>query len=92
MGGEAVIAYAQKYSEFYSTANAIRGILCHPEDSQIRQTDKAYGVLGELALCGDFFLVCQDFRIGIPGMLLQIIGGCLAINLLIRNNPKLAKI
>lgn len=42
------------------------------------------GTLGEWAICGDFFLACQDFRIGIPGMLLQILGGWLAINLLSR--------
>lgn len=33
------------------------------------------GTLGEWIIKGDFFLACQDFRIGIPGMLLQIIGG-----------------
>lgn len=44
------------------------------------------GTLGEWALCGDFFLACQDFRIGIPGMLLQIFGGWLAINFLIRKD------
>lgn len=42
------------------------------------------GTLGEWILNGDFFLACQDFRIGIPGMLLQIIGGWLSINFLIR--------
>lgn len=39
------------------------------------------GTLGEWAIKGDFFLACQDFRIGIPGMLLQIIGGWAVINL-----------
>lgn len=39
------------------------------------------GTLGEWALKGDFILVCQDFRIGIPGMLLQIFGGWAVINL-----------
>ena len=33
------------------------------------------GTLFEWALCGDFFLAVQDFRIGMPGMLLQWIGG-----------------
>lgn len=33
------------------------------------------GTLGEWMLKGDFILACQDFRIGIPGMLLQIVGG-----------------
>ena len=40
------------------------------------------GTLGEWGLKGDFFLACQDFRIGIPGMLLQIVGGRLAIRAL----------
>ena len=38
----------------------------------------AYQVVGTLiewALVGDFYLAAQDFRIGIPGMLLQIFGG-----------------
>ncbi len=42
MGGEAAIAYAQKYSQFYGTACAISGILGHPEQSQMAQTDKDY--------------------------------------------------
>lgn len=37
------------------------------------------GTLGEWILSGSFFLAIQDFRIGIPGMLLQIIGGFLII-------------
>lgn len=37
------------------------------------------GTLGEWMLKGDFILACQDFRIGIPGMLLQIFGGMLII-------------
>ena len=38
----------------------------------------AYQLLGtafEWALCGDFFVAVQDFRIGVPGMLLQWFGG-----------------
>ena len=42
------------------------------------------GTLGEWAIKGDFFLACQDFRIGIPGMLLQIFGGWAVINYIIR--------
>lgn len=42
------------------------------------------GTLGEWIIKGDFFLACQDFRIGVPGMLLQIIGGWVLINLFIR--------
>ncbi len=37
------------------------------------------GTLGEWMLKGDFILACQDFRIGVPGMLLQIFGGMLII-------------
>ncbi len=44
------------------------------------------GTLGEWVLRGDFWLACQDFRIGIPGMLLQVFGGWLVINLLLRKN------
>lgn len=42
------------------------------------------GTLGEWLLKGDFYLASQDFRIGIPGMLIQIFGGWLVINYLIR--------
>lgn len=43
-----------------------------------------FGTLVEWVLIGDFFKAVQDFRIGIPGMLLQIVGGYLIINYLIR--------
>lgn len=42
------------------------------------------GTFGEWIMKGDFFLACQDFRIGILGMLLHILGGWLVINRLIR--------
>lgn len=42
------------------------------------------GTLGEWLLSGDFYLASQDFRMGIPGMLVQIFGGFLIINHLIR--------
>lgn len=42
------------------------------------------GTLGEWAMKGDFYLAVQDFRIGIPGMLMQIFGGWIFINHLIR--------
>ena len=42
------------------------------------------GTLGEWLLKGDFYLALQDFRIGIPGMALQVVGGYLFINHLIR--------
>ncbi len=43
------------------------------------------GTLGEWAIKGDFWLATQDFRIGIPGMILQVLGGWLFINHIIRN-------
>lgn len=42
------------------------------------------GTLGEWLLKGDFFIAVQDFRIGIPGISMQIIGGWFVINYLIR--------
>ena len=36
---------------------------------------QALGTLGEWALCGNFALACQDFRIGLPGMLMQVFAG-----------------
>lgn len=42
------------------------------------------GTLGEWIIKNDFYLAVQDFRIGIPGMLLQIFGGWAIINYLIR--------
>ncbi len=43
-----------------------------------------FGTLAEWAIKGDFILACQDFRIGLPGMFTQIIGGYLVIKLLVR--------
>lgn len=37
------------------------------------------------AMSGNFFLAFDDFRIGIPGMLLQIFGGYFVIRFLVRN-------
>lgn len=42
------------------------------------------GTLGEWVMTDSFFAAVQDFRIGIPGMLLQIVGGYATINYLIR--------
>ena len=41
------------------------------------------GTLGEWAMVGNFALAFQDFRIGIPGMGLQILGGYLFIKYLV---------
>lgn len=38
------------------------------------------GTLGEWVMVGDFWLAAQDFRIGLPGMLVQMVGGWLFIN------------
>lgn len=42
------------------------------------------GTLGEWAIVGNLHDALQDFRIGLPGMLLQIIGGYIFIKHLIR--------
>lgn len=42
------------------------------------------GTLGEWGMRGDFYLAVQDFRIGVPGMLVQIFGGWLCIDKLSR--------
>lgn len=42
------------------------------------------GTLGEWAISGSFFAASQDFRMGIPGMLVQVFGGYLFIRYLIR--------
>ena len=42
------------------------------------------GTLGEWILKGDFFLAVQDFRLGLPGMFLQVFGGYLFIKYFMR--------
>ena len=42
------------------------------------------GTLGEWAIEGDLYLAAQDFRVAIPGMLLQVFGGWALINHVIR--------
>ena len=42
------------------------------------------GTLGEWAMVGNLYAAAQDFRMGVPGMLLQIFGGWLFINHVIR--------
>lgn len=42
------------------------------------------GTLGEWAMSGDFYLAARDFRMGVPGMLVQVLVGWLFINRLIR--------
>lgn len=43
------------------------------------------GTLGEWAICGSLSAALQDFRIGLPGMLLQIFGGWFILNRLLRS-------
>lgn len=42
------------------------------------------GTLGEWILVGNFFRAIQDFRIGLPGMLLQVVGGYLVLKHVIK--------
>lgn len=46
---------------------------------------QVFGTLAEWAMNGSFYAALQDFRIGIPGILLQIFGGYLFVKYLIRN-------
>lgn len=40
------------------------------------------GTMGEWALTGNLYLALQDFRMGLPGMALQLIGGYLLLNVI----------
>lgn len=42
------------------------------------------GALGEWAMSGSLMLALQDFRIGIPGMLLQVVGGYAVIKYILK--------
>lgn len=45
-------------------------------------TYQVLGTMGEWALTGSLYLALQDFRMGLPGMALQLIGGYLVINVI----------
>lgn len=47
-------------------------------------TYQLIGTIGEWIYVGNFYNAVQDFRIGIPGMCLQVFGGYLIIKYLIR--------
>lgn len=47
-------------------------------------TYQVVGTLAEWAMVGDFWIAVQDFRIGIPGMLIQIFGGYLFVRYMAR--------
>ena len=40
------------------------------------------GTMGEWALTGSLYLALQDFRMGLPGMILQLFGGYLVLNII----------
>jgi hypothetical protein len=40
------------------------------------------GTMGEWALTGSLYIALQDFRMGLPGMALQLIGGYLVLNVI----------
>ena len=40
------------------------------------------GTMGEWALTGNLYLALQDFRMGVPGMTLQLFGGYLVLNII----------
>ena len=40
------------------------------------------GTMGEWALTGSLYLALQDFRMGLPGMTLQLFGGYLVLNII----------
>ena len=42
------------------------------------------GTLGEWALSGSFLTAVQDFRLGVPGMLLQVVGGWALLRWILR--------
>lgn len=46
-------------------------------------TYQIVGTLGEWLVIGDFWMAIQDFRIGVPGMAFQVIGGWMFINKLL---------
>lgn len=52
-------------------------------------TYQVLGTLGEWVMKGDFYLAAQDFRIGVPGMLLQVFGGYLFIRYLMTGKAQL---
>lgn len=74
----AVLAVAAGYAASYYRKASIRVLL------GVVLTYQIVGTPGEWAMNGDFMLAVQDFRIGIPGMLLQIFGGWVFINHIIK--------
>lgn len=47
-------------------------------------TYQGIGTLAEWAMSGSLYVAVQDFRIGLPGMLIQVVGGWVVINNIIQ--------
>lgn len=45
---------------------------------------QVFGTLGECLMTGDFMLAVQDFRLGLPGMAIQLFGGYAVLRWLMR--------
>ena len=45
---------------------------------------QTFGTLGEWIMTGDFILAVQDFRLGLPGMAIQLFGGYAVLRWLMR--------
>lgn len=45
---------------------------------------QVFGTLGEWIMTGDFMLAVQDFRLGLPGMAIQLFGGYAVLRWLMR--------
>ncbi|MDE6197298.1 MAG: ECF transporter S component [Muribaculaceae bacterium] len=65
----ALLAAAAGYAAYRFGRATVAVLLCVVLSYQVA------GTLVEWAIMGDFALACSDFRIGVPGMLLQIFGG-----------------
>ena len=62
-----------------STGDSLGPLIGYKLKERRMRNAKVLGTLGEWALKGDLFLALQDFRIGLPGMALQVVGGYLCV-------------
>ncbi len=67
---------------FARTAMGGRGILRSITLSVVSY--QLIGTVAEWAMVGDIYVALQDLRVGIPGILIQIFGGYLFVNYLVR--------
>jgi hypothetical protein len=65
-------AYAAKWSSRVSLLAIVGAVLAY----------QVVGTLAEWAIIGNFTVAIQDFRLGLPGMLLQVFGGWLVLKAL----------